>query len=379
LDLKNLPEVNFASETLEELIDKNVSELEKIATEVLGEPTVIYPGHKWRVMVQMLSTIEHQILLNINERARGNLLRYSDKNITKHIGARTNTFIGESKKAKTTIRVILSKIFEIEYVIKAGSLFTPGDNIYFENIEDIIIQPGETSIDFDVYCTVPGTLGNDFLVGQINKAATSLPFIESISNTIKSYDGSDEEDLDNFKERIRLSPSTYNTAGADPAYVAMAKNYSVDVSDVYVYSSAPETVDVVFLMESGIPSVDDIAGMLAYISDKSRRPLNDKVNAVAPTSKDYALNYEYYISSSDSLAEEDIKLKVSAAEAEYQKWQSGAIGRNINPSKFHALLSAAGASRVVINSPVYTVVGTTEVANCTGTTSTYGGLEDDGS
>jgi len=379
LELKNLPEINFVTMTLDEVIDKNVKRLEQIALEVTGEAIILYPGHKWRVMVHMLSLIEHQQLININEKAKNNLLRYSDLDMTKHIGARTNTFLIEASKSETMIEVILSKVFEVDYLISAGTLFTSGNNVYFENLEDIIFLPGETSKTFKCLCVSPGTIGNDFLIGQIDKSASNLPFVSSIKNTVKSFGGADEEELDNFKERIRLSPSTYNTAGSDAAYIAMAKNYSAEVSDVYVYSSAAETVDVIFLMASGIPSAEDIAGMTEYLSDKSRRPLNDKVQCAAPSVSNYTISYTYYIASKDSLAESEIKLKVQTAVEAYKAWQRGAIGRNINPSKLHNLIIEAGASRVVIASPLYKATGETEVANCTGVTETYGGLENDGS
>ena len=39
---------------------------------------------------------------------------------------------------------------------------------------------------------------------------------------------------------------------------------------------------------------------------------------------------------------------------EYIQWQSAKLGRDINPSKLHALLMQAGVKRVEISSPLFT-------------------------
>ena len=61
---------------------------------------------------------------------------------------------------------------------------------------------------------------------------------------------------------------------------------------------------------------------------------------------------------------------------EYIEWQTGNIGTDINPSELHRAIIDAGAKRCVIDSPVYTVVGETQVARLGSRTVAYGGLED---
>ena len=65
------------------------------------------------------------------------------------------------------------------------------------------------------------------------------------------------------------------------------------------------------------------------------------------------------------------------AVADYILWQKSKIGRDINPDELIQRIKAAGAKRVVIASPGYTVINNESVAVCQSQTITYGGLEDD--
>ena len=58
-------------------------------------------------------------------------------------------------------------------------------------------------------------------------------------------------------------------------------------------------------------------------------------------------------------------------------WQR-TIGRDINPDELRARIMAAGAKRIVVTAPTYTVVPGTKVGVLQGDPSvSYGGLEDD--
>ncbi len=62
--------------------------------------------------MNILSLIEFQTLQLINERAKQNLLRYSEGAVLQNIGARSNTFMLEMEKAKATITLELTKFYD---------------------------------------------------------------------------------------------------------------------------------------------------------------------------------------------------------------------------------------------------------------------------
>ena len=106
------------------------------------------------------------------------------------------------------------------------------------------------------------------------------------------------------------------------------------------------------------------------------RPLTDLVEVSAPQEVSYSIALTYYINRSDSNQAAAIQNEVQKAVQTYQSWQR-AIGRDINPSKLVALVMGAGAKRVEVTAPTYTKVGETAVSSLSGSTVTYGGLEDD--
>ena len=89
----------------------------------------------------------------------------------------------------------------------------------------------------------------------------------------------------------------------------------------------------------------------------------------------FNVELEYWISYDNQKYEETIKTQVEASVAEYIKWQTTRIGRNVTPSKLVQLVMEAGASRVEITAPTQTAVEDTELAVLGTSSITYGGLE----
>ena len=81
--------------------------------------------------------------------------------------------------------------------------------------------------------------------------------------------------------------------------------------------------------------------------------------------------------SSDQSRATNIQLKVVAAINDYIDWQKSEIGRDINPDVLRQKILNAGAKRVDIASPVFTVVDEDSVASMKSQSVTYGGLEND--
>ena len=116
---------------------------------------------------------------------------------------------------------------------------------------------------------------------------------------------------------------------------------------------------------------------LRALEDRSERPLTDKIVVKAPGTKAYNVDLTYYISSSEKASVAAIQENVNAAVEIYNLWQTEKIGRDINPSYLTQQIMEAGAKRVSITAPVFTVLNN-DVLATTGTVSVkYGGLEDD--
>ena len=71
-----------------------------------------------------------------------------------------------------------------------------------------------------------------------------------------------------------------------------------------------------------------------------------------------------------------IQKQVEEACERYQEWQGEVIGRDLNPSQLTYLLVAAGASYVVVRSPVWTEITDASISKATAVNLEYGGLKD---
>lgn len=135
-------------------------------------------------------------------------------------------------------------------------------------------------------------------------------------------------------------------------------------------------VDIYALLKNGaIPTETFNNALQAFLSDEKIRPLTDKVEVKAPTEKEYEINFEYYIDSSNRAEVTTIKNKVAEAVDKYISWQNLKLKRDINPDELTRLVKEAGAKRLVITKPVYTKLKENEVAKLKTKSIEYKGLE----
>ena len=182
----------------------------------------------------------------------------------------------------------------------------------------------------------------------------------------------------------------YSCAGSKGGYIYFAKKVSTEIQDVVVNTPTDGEVKLYVLMDNGSIADSEMKNLvLAACSADSARPLTDHVSVEDPEVVSYSIDLTYYIPSNSSQSAADIETAVNEAVEEYIAWQCGKLGRDINPTELIYKVRAAGAKRVVINSPVFTVLRDGETFNTVAesvpqiatsspsTTITNGGFEDE--
>ena len=378
ITLNDLPDVVFAQKDIETILNDMISGYEDAYYKSTGVRKKLYPGDPIRIFLYSQALRELQLRAIIDDAAKQNLLKYARKQKLENLGAFSRTNRLESKPAIVQVDFILSQARPSSEIIPAGTRVSPGNDLYFSTDKDVLVSAGVQHVIADVTCLQSGTIGNDFTPGQINILVDPLPWIARVENVNTSQGGADEEDDDSYRERIHLAPEGFSVAGPSGAYEYFARKYSQLVDDVKVKTPSDGVVDIRILLNDGIlPDSSFIEGIGKYLSAKERRPLTDNVQVSSPDIVNYDLDLEYYIDSEDIAQEVLIKSRVEAAIDEYEQWQRSKIGRDINPSELITKIRLAGAKRAVINSPVYTSIGTTSVAVAEEKNVTYGGLEDE--
>ena len=378
--LYNLPEISFIEGiTYEGILNEMVADFETKYTEETGRKIKLRPGDKEHIHLRVLAGQYYQMYQQLDYAAKMNLLKYSKGDFLKHLGAFKKTFIQEPRAAAVKVRFTLSEVRKDVIYIPEGTRVTAGDGVYFATDDYAEVAAGESYADVTCTCETAGDIGNNYQPGTIEIIVDPVPYVKSVVNVTKSEGGSGEEPEESFRERIFLAPSSYSVAGPADAYEYWVKQYnSAAIEDVKIYEPVEAVVDIRILLQGGaLPSETFCSGCLQYLKDNPIIPLTDNNYVLPPDVVGYDLKATYYISRSDINNVKSIQDSIEAAKDTYLNWQRTKIGRDLNPDALIEFVRAAGGKRCVIESPVFTVIPETSVAQEKTVEFVYGGIEDD--
>nr|DAY16495.1 MAG TPA: baseplate assembly protein [Caudoviricetes sp.] len=370
----HLPAVEFLETDAETIKAEIITGYEEASGRTLaaGDPVRLYLLSLAAVIIQQRTAV--------NLAAQQNLLSYAQDGYLDALGTLLSVTRLSESKAVTTIKFTLSQALATVYTIPAGTEVTNGV-VTFATDKALDIPKGELTGSVTASCTVAGTVGNDYLAGQVNTIVKPMTFVEKAENTTITTGGSEAESDESLAERIRLAPNSFSVAGPEKAYVYHAKSVSSSVLDVSVTSPTPGEVDVYVLLAGGeLPSQETLEQIAAYLSDETIRPLTDFVKVLAPKAVNYEIQVDYWISKEDQYKAAEIKALVENAAVAYKSWQQAKIGRDITPEKLTQLIVAAGACRIdsATQKPAaFKALTRSQVAQCTKLTVNYKGLKDE--
>jgi len=373
MQLNSLPDITFAEKDSKLVESEIISTYESLAGRTLA------PGDPVRIFLLALASIIIQQRALIDFSAKQNLLAYASGDYLDHIGALLGVERIAAKPAVTTIRFSLSEQRQAATPIPANTrVRAESGDIVFATIKYAEVPAGALFIDVNAQCQTAGEAGNGFLPGQIKRLMDPIPYVASAVNITETTGGLDIESDESLRERIRLVPESFSTAGPYRAYEYWALTAHQDIADVAVYSPTPGQVNICPLLKGGqLPSQEILDAVEAICSADNKRPLTDYVYVHAPTVVNYSINFTYYIRKDDASLISNIQSAVEDATAQFKAWQKEKLGRDINPSELTRRIINAGAKRVQITQPIFVKLEQYQVAKDITTNIIYGGLEDD--
>lgn len=344
-------------------------------------------GDPVRLFLDTIIAAFVQLYLTLDTTAKLNLLAYSEKAPLDHLGALLDVTRLPPASAVTTLRFTLSEAQPAAVIIPAGIRVSPGGGaLLFATAEAVEIPAGETEVDVLAQCEEAGTAGNGFVAGQLKKLVDPFPYEMSVVNVTTSSGGADIEDDETLRERIHIAPESFSVAGPDGAYEYWARSAHQSISDVAVLGPedstpthviTPGNVEVYPLMTGGeLPSQEILDAVYETLSARDKRPLTDYLHVLTPEAVIYDLAVSYWIDRSNAARGSSIQAGVNEAVQSWITWQRSKLGRDINPSELTRQMVAAGAKRVEITSPAFTVLSKTQVAIPGSISVIYRGLED---
>ena len=378
--IQSLPDISFIdNKTIDQVRQEMVADYESFISEATGQTVSLERSSVHRMELYAAAAQIYQAMQYIDRQGKQNILKYSYSDFLDNLASFKGVTRNPAAAATTTLRFTLSAERDTATGIPQGTRVSTAGSVYFATDVYAEIPAGSTTVDVPATCTVAGTDGNGLAIGELTTIVDPIPYVASVSNTTATEGGAEIESDADLAERVFLAPGAYSTAGPEDGYIYHAKAYSPAVGDVKVTSDQEAgTVDIVFIMADGsTPGEEMIEGMEGYMRSKDIRPMSDLVRIAAPEEVRYTINLTYYINRSDSAKAVTIQAAVAQAVEDYKTWQR-AIGRDVNPSQLTRMVMDAGAKRVIVTAPAYTVVGKTKVSALQGAAVvTYGGLEDD--
>lgn len=376
--IKNYPEISFIDDyTMEQMMSDMVLDFQKRYKEITGKEKELERSDPTRLILYAAALQIYQGFQNVDKGAKMSFLKYSYGDYLDNLAALKGLTRSEGSCSVTTLRFILSSERVSVVTIPAGTRAANSTNTFYTT-ETSEILPGDLFTDVPAQCVNMGTLANDIEAGEINILVDPIAYVDSVENITKTQGGADIENDESLRERIFLAPQAYSVAGPIGSYVYNVKSFSPSIADVKVTSPVEGEVDIRFMLDGGIiPDDSMLEAVKTYLSDENMRPLTDKVIVKAPDTVAYNINMTYFIGRNNAIKEDTIKQQVESAVADYNIWQQTSIGRDINPDVLIQKVIEAGAKRVRITEPVFTIVPEISIGRIGNVTLLYGGIEND--
>lgn len=374
------PDVSFIDNmTIENMSEFYIEEMQKKYRELTGRELILHESDPIRLMAYTNCLFLYQIAQYADRAGKMALLKYSYGDYLENIGALKGITRNPGAAAKVRLRFTLSVKRPGTTIIKEGIRVTASDGVYFRTLDLLEIPAGQLSGEVNAECREIGIKGNEYEIGAIKTLVDPVAYVDKVENITVSEGGADLESDENLAERIFLAPASWSTAGPDDAYRYWVKTFNPAITDVMVASDIPGEVDIFFILQDGrIPEETMVAELEQYLKNEEIRPLTDQVIVRAPEIRKYKIDLTYYINKSDRARTSAINDRVQEAVQGYISWQRARIGRDINPDQLRKMLLLAGAKRMEIREPQFSVIEQASIAISEEEIQVlFGGVEDD--
>lgn len=344
----------------------------------VNEP--LYPGDERRIYAEALIMVLVAVYNDLNDAAKQRTLQYARGYVLDAIGEMRGAERLDATSSYDTFRFSVTAALAENIIIPAGTRITADGDIYFATDAAAVLQAGTLYVDVVAHCMTPGSDYNNLAAGTITTLVDLIPYISSVSNQNGTAGGDNGEPYpwddggagdDRYRERIRLATATYSNAGTKAAYKYLALSADSNIMDVSIVSPSGNTINIYPLMKGGvIPTSAEIAAIQAIFTDDVR-PMTDVVTVAAPTEVEYDIQLTYYCTTDNEVqAIETVEAEGGAID-KFKEWQSGALGRNINPDKLRALILApadgsSAVDHVAITYPAADDIDDDEIAKFSG-------------
>lgn len=281
----------------------------------------------------------------------------------------------------------IAALVDIDFTLDAGhpGVTIPSDTriasvdgqAVFKTQSDIIVTAGTTSASATCVSVTAGSSFNGYAAGTITNILDPVAYVSAATNAAATAGGSDLETDDQLRERARLAPDAFGTAGSRRAYIYWALTASTEIIDVGVdiVPQTPGTVVVYPLLEDGSVTPTTVLNQVyAVLNDDYVRPLTDTVVVTAPTQIPYTLVIGLTLY--EDADPTDVQEAAEAAVTAYTVAQRQSMGRDIMSDHLIAAAMVDGVYDVDLGAFSDIIVDSNEYGYCSSITVTVTGTNE---
>jgi phage-related baseplate assembly protein len=303
---------------------------------------ILYPGDEKEMLLRAVQMIAITILAKVDNALRMDTLTYSEREFLKEYGRKRNCEYIEAQAATAPMTITMGATGYAR-TLPAGTLLTADGALLWETTEEIALTGYAQEVVTTIQCETAGIAGNGL------RSGTEMQFMDGLEGLVSAIigadasGGTDAEDWEVYRERIRTYGLATVTTGPSGQYESHAKAVSNQIIDVAAKNDGPGEVGIYLILEDGADQAAIFASVAEELNAYDMRPLTDHVTIYTATEKAYTLKIKVWYGTDETLEK-----PVADVIAEYQEWQDNTIGRTFNPDKLVAMLYQVGCERVQI-------------------------------
>ncbi|EHP5534341.1 baseplate J/gp47 family protein, partial [Escherichia coli] len=200
-------------------LDADKITAEMIAKYEADTGKTLYPAQAERLLIDLWAYREMLVRVAVQEAAKLNLVAFSREPMIDYLGELVGVYRLPAQPATTTLQFSVDEALAIDVLIPAGTRVSASDSVIFATDTDVVLKAGLQLVNAPATCTEPGTSGNGWQPAQVSQLLDEIDNVDLlVTNLTASTGGSEQEDNDRLRERIRLAPESFTNAGSRGAY-----------------------------------------------------------------------------------------------------------------------------------------------------------------
>lgn len=337
----------------------------------------LQPAQVERLILGAWAYRESLLRSQVQSAAIQNLVSFSSEPVLDYLGEFVGVVRNDAANALVPIQFTLVSGHG-GVTIPSGTRVASTDGLaVFATQQDVIVPSTDLTATTTCVSVTSGANFNGYAVGTIVNILDPQAYLASATNTDVSGGGSNRETDDQLRNRIRLAPDAFGTAGSSRAYrywAFTANPAIIDVAVPLVPINAGE-VRVYPLMEDGNPTPNVVLTQVAgVLNGEYVRPLCDTVVVQAPTQVTYALAIDIIIF--DNADPTDVQARCLASVQAYVLQQRQRMGRDIMEDQITAAAMVEGVYDIDLGGFTDLIIAENEYGFCTGVTVTVIGTNE---